>query len=338
MDHENVFPLEEIIRWTGDITGYGLTSERKKIIDLIRETLDALRVQESVDNLRRWRIYSHNGCITLPREIGVAEKYKIGEEIGPVRGLAYEFLGFVRSVDCEHFKTDLRLTGEFATFYDLPSSGARVAAQSIDQFECSKDWDKRPYIQVQGKDLKGREVFTNLDTGKMDQGERVYISLPNENPQYSRNIFASPLSGVRLVNAPLNVKFVWCNAENYGDKPYEVGPLATYDAGDEIPSFRRYYIPGISHRGCHQIEVLGKLRMPPLIYNNELIRGFDSFVLRSMISANWYRSQNDLNSANLNASLSVGQLRKSNEVKTGNETDNLAPFKATCAANFPKMY
>lgn len=342
MSTESVFPLDQVIRWAGEIAGKGITEDREKLIDLIRETLDVLYQQESVENLRKWCIYSCSGCITLPREIGSPEKYKVGEEVGPVRGKAYEFLGHVRTVDCENFKSDLRYLGEFPIYLDLPKSGGRVAAQSIDHFECDRDWNKRPYLLVQGKDLDKNEVYTNLNTGeqnqgKTDQGERVYIAPPGVNPAYSRTIF-SEISSVRLVNAPLNIRFVWCNSKAWQEHPYEVGPLATYDAGDEFPGFRRYFIPGISTNCCMKIEILGKLRMPFLRYDNELIRGFDSFTLRSMLSANHYRGKNDINAATLNSNLAMGQLRQKNEISGNKDTDTFAPFIPTCAAKFPQTY
>lgn len=337
MSTESIFPLEQVIRWTAEITGWGVTENRDKIIDLIRETLDVLYKQESQENLRKWCITSCNGCITLPREIGSAEKYKIGEHVGPIRNKAYEFLGFVRTVDCEHFKSDLRYLGEFPTQFDLPKCGARVAAQSIDYFECDRDIEKRPYIIVQGKDTSKNEIFTNLNDGKMDQGERVYISPPGISPTYSRATF-SEISSVRIVNAELNVRFVWCRVTESGELPFEVGPLAAFDAGDEIPGFKKYTIPGISANCCQQIEILGKLRQPALRYNNELIRGLDSFIIRTMLAANYNRGTKDLSAATLNSNLAMGQLRKSNENVGNKDTDTFAPFIPTCAAKFPQTY
>ena len=342
MSGESVFALDKVIQWASEITGKGATENREALIDLIRETLDVLYQQESVENYRKWCLYTCNGCITLPREIGSAEKYKIGEEVGSVRGKYYEFLGYVRTTDCEHFKDDLRYLGEFPIYYDLPKHGARVAAQSIDHFECSRDWDKRPYLIVQGKDLEKKEVFTNLNTGDQnqgitDQGERIYLAEPGKNPAYSRTIF-SEISSVRIVNAPLNIRFVWCNSSAWQEHPHEVGPLATYDAGDEFPGFRRYFIPGVSKTCCLKIDILGKLRMPALRYDNELIRGFDSFTLRGMLSANHYRGKNDINAATFNSNLATGQLRKKNENIGNKDTDMFAPFIPTSAAKFPQTY
>lgn len=342
MSTESIFPLDQVLRWASDITGLGVTENREKLIDIIRETLDVLYRQESIENLRKWCITSCNGCITLPREIGTPEKYKIGEEVHSVRNKAYEFLGFVRTSDCENYKSDLRYLGEYPIQFDLPKCGGRVAAQSKDYFECDRDWNKRPYLIVQGKDLEKNEVFTNLNTGeqnqgKTDQGERVYISNPDTQPEYSRTIF-SEISSVRIVNAPLNIRFVWCNSSAWGEPPYEVGPLATFDAGDEFSGFRRYFIPGVNTSCCYTIEILGKLRLPSLRYNNELIRGFDSFTIRSMVSANFFRGKNDLNAATLNSNLAMGQLRQKNEILGNKDTDMFAPFIPTCAAKFPQTY
>lgn len=342
MGIESAFPLDQVLRWASDITGKGITENREQLIDIIRETLDVLYQKESVENLRKWCVTTCNGCITLPREIGTPEKYKVGEEVGPVRGKAYEFQGFVRTADCENYKTDLRYLGEYPTQLDLPKCGGRVAAQSIDYFECDRDINKRPYVLVQGKNLEKREIFTDLNSGEqnkgiMDQGERVYISAPGVTPEYSRTVF-SEISSVRIVNAPLNIRFVWCNSRAWGEQPYEVGPLALFDAGDELPGFRRYFIPGIATTCCYTVEILGKLRMPLLRYNNELIRGFDSFTIRSMISANFFRGKNDLNAATLNSNLAMGQLRQKNEIVGNKETDSFAPFIPTCAGKFPQTY
>ena len=337
MSTESVFPLSQVIEWAADITNLGIHANRDKLIDLIRETFDVLHQQESTENLRSWRVYSCNGCITLPREVGIPEKYKIGEDVGAVRGRPYEYLGFARTADLEHLKKDLRYLGEFPTFFDLPKKGGRVAAGSAIPFECSREWNKKPYLLVQGKDHEKNEVFTHQPDGTVDQGERVYIGQPGENPAYTRTIF-SEISSVRLVNTSMHITFVWCNTREWAEPPYEVGLLAHYEPSDEIPGFRRYFIPGVSSTCCYSIEIFGKLRKPALKYDNEMIRGFDSFTIRSMLSANYYRGKNDLNAATLNSNLAMGQLRKQNEVTDNKDTDSFAPFIPTSGAKFPQTY
>lgn len=327
---EKAFPLDTVIRWASEITGKAPKSDRHKLIDIIRESLESLHNEESLTNLRKWCVYSCGCTITMPKELGTPFKYKIGSAVGPVRNIPYEFLGYVHGDSISSgFRDDLAYAGESPTFFDLPVQGGRVAARSLERFT-----GNTPYIIVQGDDIYGREVFT-VNEGVTDVGERIYISPVDQSPSYSKTIFRR-INSVRLVNSELNVQLVWCNTKNYGDTPYEIGLLSYYDPGEELPSFKRYSLP-IATSDCLTVEVLGHLKQPELRYDNELIRGFDSGAIKNMIRANFYKDKNDINGAQFNASLAIGSIKKKNEKHSPN-ADMIAVDLATCAKSFPEVY
>lgn len=331
---EHAFTLDQVVTWASHISGLGVKADRAKLIDLIRESIDALLNEESNENLRAWSIPSIGGLVVLPKEISVPAKYKVCGAVGPVKNLYYQFKGYVRR-DCEGYREDLQFRSESPILFDLPVQGGRLAAKAIDFFEYDCDKNKCPYLLVQGKDLKNRDIFTPYD-GKVDVGERIYISQPSESPAYSINVFKE-ITSVRVVNAQLNIQFVWCNTAAYGSTPFEFGILAQYDAGDEFPKFRRFEIPGISKSTSFNVDILGSLAKPNLKYDNELIRGFDSNTIRSMIRANYYRGNNEISGATFNSNIAVSAIRKQNE-RQNPDTQQFTVDIPTSAGKFPQTY
>lgn len=346
MGTEAAFPLETVLRWASNISGKGIKSDRDKLIDLVRESLEALFNEETVENLRRWTIFSSGSFITAPKELAEPLKYKIGHKVGPIRDKAYEFLGYARN-DSTGYQTNFSYVGEYATYFDLPIQGGRVAARSLDYFDytkydssnlackttCSKD--EPPYLLVQGTDINDKVVYSPHD-GTLDVGERIYITPPDQAPTYSRTIFKK-ISSVRVVNAQLNIQLVWCNTHYFGATPYEFGLLANYDPGDSFPTFRRYSFPLHDTSCCYALEVLGQLKQPALVYDNELIRGFDSGAIQNMIRANDLKSKNDIGGAQFNSGLAMTSIRKKNERLAPN-TDAIPVHVPTSAGGFKNVY
>lgn len=332
MGTEVAFPLETVLRWAANISGKGVKSDREKLIDLIRESLEALFNEESVENLRRWRIYSSGGFITAPKELAEPLKYKIGCKVGPIRDKAYEFLGYARN-DSTGYQANFTYVGEYATYFDLPIQGGRLAARSLDYYDCTVK--PAPYLLVQGVDINDKTVYSPHD-GKLDVGERIYITPPDQAPTYSKTIFKK-VTSVRIVNAQLNIQLVWCNTHFFGATPYEFGLLANYDPGDSFPTFRRYSFPVGDSSCCYALEVLGQLRQPALVYDNELIRGFDSGAIQNMIRANDLKAKNDIGGAQFNSGLAMTSIRKKNERLAPN-TDAIPVHVPTSAGKFKNVY
>lgn len=328
---EKAFPLETVLRWASEITGKPAKSDRNRLVDIIRESLESLHNEESLENLRKWCVYSCGCLITMPKELGIPYKYKVGNAVGPVRQKPYEFLGYARDDSLDPgYRQDLAYAGTASTFFDLPAQGGRVAARALERFTSGS-----PYLVVQGDDIYGNEVFTPNAEGKLDVGEIVPVSTVDQAPSYSKTIFRR-IKSVRIVNSQLNIQFVWCNAKNYGDIPYELGLLSFYDPGEEYPSFSRYALP-VETNDCLTVEVLGQLKQPALLYDNELIRGFDSGAIKNMIRANYFKDKNDIQGAQFNASLAVSSIRKKNE-KVNTNGDLIAVDPALSAKSFPEVY
>lgn len=328
---DKAFSLEQVLRWAAKTTGLSVRTQREDLIDIIRASLEALTNEESVDTIRKWCIFSSGCYLTLPKELQDPTKYKLCGKSGPVRSRLYEFMGYVREDDVEGFSSDLRYVGTFPTFFELPSQGGRVAARSLEMFAGGDP----PYIVVQGEDMLGNVVYTPTPDGNVDIGERIYISQPNKAPIYSNTKFKR-ITSVRIVNAEINIQFIWCNVAAEGQAPHEMGLLSYYDAGEEYPTFRRYKLP-VTGEDSYRVEILGHLKQPSLRYDNELIRGFDSGVIQDMIRANYYKSKNDLDGARFNSSLAVSSIRKRNEKLIPN-SDLIDVDVETCAGSFKVVF
>lgn len=330
---DSSFPLSEVLRWASSITGKTVSRDRDVLIDLIRETIDVLHAEESLENLRKWCIPSCGCIVTIPKEMEAPVKYRIGNKVGPVRNFTYQFHGYARK-DCTGYNSDLRYSKESPIFFDLPAHGARVAARALEFFSPDCKPKDRPYLIVQGRNTAGQLVTHTTEHGTSDVGERVYLSQPDVSPEYSEQVFKE-ITSVRVVG-DINSMLVWCNTTEYGRAPTEYGLLATYDRGDEFPSFRRYELPPVVDASCcYEIEVLGHIRKPVLKFDNELVRGYDANTLRSMLRAKWAQASNDINAATFNASLAVGSLRKQNE-RQQVESDNIHIFAPTAPGYFPR--
>lgn len=326
---EVAFSLGKILKWASDITGKGLRADRENLIDLVREALEALSSEQSLEDVRKWCIPSCGCLVTIPREMADPIKYRVGDKTGPVRDQFYEFKGTAPK-DCPDMKTDLKFQGTSPIFFDLPTQGGRVAARSLNTFAP----EATPVLLVQGKDIYGREVF-HTHEGKTDVGERVAIAQPSDAPEYSKTIFKE-ITSVRIIDAELNIQLIWCNAKEYGQTPFEMGLLAFYDPGEEMPCFRRYSFPAMDCSCCYNVEILGNLRIPELRYDNELIRGFSSNAIRNMIRAVYYSTKNDINGATFHSGLARTNIRRNNEKKSKN-TDLLDFFAPTSGGSFEGM-
>lgn len=333
---ENAFPLESVLRWAASITGKGVGSDRSLLLDIIKESLEALYREESVQNIRRWCLPTCGCSITAPKEMAEPIKYKIGNKVGVIRTKAYEFQGYVRN-DVEGYSSDLYYQGEFPTYFDIPSGAAHVAARALEDLHTLDRGKDGPYLVVQGLNATGNIVYARRKDGEMGVGEIVPIVGPNESPLASYNQF-SKITSVEIKNSSYNVHFMWAKNVVNASTASSFGLLAYYDPGEDLPSFRRYSIPSLQNADCcYEVEVLAKLRVPELKYDNELIRGFDSGTIRNMIRANYLKSKNDIQGATFNSNLAMGAIRKDNEKRHRNG-DEIPVNIATSAGKFPQIF
>lgn len=323
------FPLEQVLDWASRITGRGVRSDRSQLTDIVREALEALVVEQPLDSVRKWCVPSCGCLVSMPKEMGHPLKYKVCDKIGPVRNQFYEFRGFEQK-DCLEYRADLKFEKESPLFFELPTKGARVAARSLEKFTGGN----KPQLLVQGRDIYGKEVF-HVEDGSTDVGELVSIAQPHESPIYSKTIFKS-ISSVRILNAELNVQFIWCDVEEWGQSPKQMGLLAFYEPSDEYPVFKKYSFPMMDCSCCYNVEILAEIKCPPLKYQNELIRGFSSNAIKNMIRAIHHSEKNDIQGATFHSNLAKTNIRKNNERKN-QDTDQLNFFVPTSGGGFESV-
>lgn len=320
---QSSFTVKEVLEWANEISGKG-KPEQLKI--LVREVLEELHNEESVESIRKWCLCSCGCSVTIPNEMQSPTKYKIECQVGQVRDTAYQFRGQVRKDECDNYRQDLEYIGEFPTYYDLPREGAYVAARSLSAF---KKGEKEPYILVQGKDMNDQEVYSPQE-GETALGVRVPIAEPHKAPIKS-DVKFSKITDTSVHNACLNVQIVWCDQGRSG-------LLSFLSPGETRGCFRRYSLGGcIDGSCCYKLEVLGHLAIPSLKYDNQLIVGFDSSVIRSMLRSKVFQAGNEISGAQFNSSVAMSSLRKKNERSSKKSTDSLNVKIETSACNFPSL-
>lgn len=333
MSVEKVFTLEQVIRWAAEITGKGIRSNRDYLIDLVRETLEVLENQESMENLRKWCVCSCGCSFTAPNEMGQPLKYKLGNKVGPVRSKAYEFRGYQRKDNCDLFSEDIRYLGEFPTYYDGPKDCPfRLSAIALDQFGANE----APYLIVQAEDEAGNPVVTKDEDGKTTLGVKVPIARPYDQPIYSQEKITKIID-VQVMDCSIRTNLMWVKAD-WGKLPSEFGLLSCYSPGQSRGCFQRYSInERLDEDCCYQVEILGRLALPNFKFDNELIIGFDSSSIRSMLRAKRAQSENDIQVATFNSNIAMSNLKKMNERKL-KDTDTFHVSEPASAGKFPKVY
>jgi len=335
---EKRFSLKEVLRWAAEITGKGVNSNKEYLTDIVRETLEVLENEESVENLRKWCVCSCGCNFTVPNDMGQPLKYKLGKKVGPVRGKAYEFRGYERKDNCDAFSEDIKLLGEFPTFYEGPTDCPfRLSAVSIDPIPKGEE----RVVIVQAEDEGGKEITSVVVDEKTGEektilGIEVKIADTHTSPVYTERV-VTKIKEVQIPDCDIRFNLMWVKAD-WGDLPKEFGLLGCYAPGEHRGCFRRYSInENLSEDCCYEVEILARLALPKFKFDNEVISGFDSSTIRSMIRAKHYQTENDINSATFNSNVAMANLKKSNQRKL-KDVDDFQVFIPMSASKFPKVY
>ena len=227
----------------------------------VLEAVQRLLHRGAHGNLRKWVFCLSNGCFTAPADMEVPIKVKIDGYPERVWSKWYEFYD-VHNADFSStdFKSGLiEEVNVYFTAYDIPVSGARVAAIPLESEAASA------YIVVQGEDVLGRDVYTMCD-GCRIHGEKLLIS--REEPVFSRTAF-SKITGIEKTPTCNYVRLYW--QEVVANQVAGRGFLAEYKPAETHPSFRRFRVPAAASNCSVKVTVLGRVRDIDYRHNNDVL-------------------------------------------------------------------
>lgn len=228
-------------------------------VDLfIRSVLEYLLYSSAYQDLRKFTFVACKGVFTIPQEIEAIQKVKIDGEVGNVWDKWFEF-NSSKFLDGDCLPPDEALFEEpnyYSTIYDLPAGGSHVG--TIGTCEEADD----AYLIVQGKDLTGREIFTN-HKGAQISGE--YLKIQKGVLRYTQVKFGE-ITGVVKSKTNGYVQLYSYNTSTECKKF-----LSDYSPLEEKPSYRRYKLTSRKCCPYQKVSVLARIRLKEKYAPNDKI-------------------------------------------------------------------
>lgn len=244
-----------------------------RVIEYINEAQQRLLPQGKwVGTVQRMRFCTYARCLTMPRQVETIEAYSTDGTPGSIETDWYEFLSTGPGrMDCDDTWSHVMVPrGMACAFDDIAGDNSRIFVQS-DQPE-----DASATIILLGYDSAHKWVRTSQG-GVMADGEVVAINNVGVN---TTTIWQA--GGLAKVIKPITVGNVglWESDLDTG----VLRPLALYEPDEEIPNYRRYFLPEVScgtsttNCGCNVtnttavcVEALAKMAFIPARLDNDFL-------------------------------------------------------------------
>jgi hypothetical protein len=275
-------------------------------------------------NLRTFSFCAQKGCITIPYELEVPIKIRIGDRVGTVWDKWFDYHSSKDMYDCMPAdKAIVEDPNYYPTVYDIPfAAGARIGALAT----CQEDADS--YIIVQGLDATGREIITTNYKGEQIVGE--YLRLTKGQLKYTANSFAQ-LTGI--VKTPTNgyVQLFWVSPSNNLK-----GFLADYSPLETAPSYRRFRLTAPWCTETVKVSILGRIRLRAAYTDNDYIP-FDNVYALNLagqeINANYNRAPDLAIAANKQLVNNIDLENEYKRVQNGQPMEVFVPLSGGAIKN-----
>lgn len=275
-------------------------------------------------NLRTFCFCAQKGCITIPFELEVPLKVRIGDRIGSVWDKWFDYHSSKEMYDClPADKSLIEDPNEYPTVYDIPIyEGTRIGALAV----CDEDQDA--HIIVQGLDATGREIVTQNYKGEQIVGE--YLRLAKGQIKYTMVAFAK-ITGIVKTQTKGYVQLLWVSPSRNLK-----GFLADYSPLETAPSYRRFRLTAPWCNESAKVEILGRIRLRTAYTDNDYIP-FDNIYTLNLagqeINSNFNRAPDLAVAANKQL---VNQIDLENEykrVQNGQPMEVFLPLSAGAIKN-----
>lgn len=247
----------------------GLRANDSRVVDYINRSIERLLPKGKwVGTIIRYRICINADCITWPRQIETIEAFAIEGRPRNVRNGWFEFLesgqGILKSTSNNGNQLVDRGDGH-VTFDDITAGSWGYVRIYTDLPESSGK-----YITILGYDENGNWIRT-LDGTEYIDGLKVAIQTSPATITTTTQKF-SRITGVIKSLTNGNVRLYEFNGTS------NVRALAIYEPDEELPSYRRSYVPGLRNINqgtgdCQKasVEIAGKLRYIPVSKENDFL-------------------------------------------------------------------
>lgn len=232
------------------------------------------RVTERLINEGKWKgtvqtfrvCVPAGACMTWPREMETIEAIALCRTPQPIRSAWYEFNeGGPGVIDEDSCFDGLIDRGEAPAFDEVTGTNKKLAVF------CDRTEGTGKYINLQFYNAQGQWV-TSTFNGAVIDGEKVAI--PSTAGTYNYTTSVCKPGGLIRVQKDVTLGVV--RLYSYDTTNGALKPLAYYQPDEEVPVYRRSFIPALENDACdqHQVTVRAKLRFIPA-------RTAESFVMIS---------------------------------------------------------
>lgn len=245
------------------------TTDLVRVLDYLNRAVErALYEGKWKGTVQTFRIcVDSSGCIVWPREIETIEAIGICHSGVPIRTEWYEFNengpGIIDDENsCLNALVD---RGEAPAFDEVVGANKKIAVIP----ERTEGTGK--FINLQFYDENGQWA-TSAYNGEVIDGEQIAIPATAG----ARNLTTAIVKPGGLMRVKKDLTLGLVRLYEYDTITTALKPLAYYQADEEVPTYRRSLIPGLSNSSCEQqrVTVRAKLRFIPC-------RTLESFVMIS---------------------------------------------------------
>lgn len=243
-------------------------------------------------SLKKWRVYSRNNTIALPRDLALILKVKINDAVSPVHSLWYEFYDQLapREFDnCGNWQAGLiQEVDTFPTVYDISCSGGYVLAEIGKRCKEAKN----VYTIIQGISADtGEDVYTTHKS-ELIHGER--LDLVSGVAKRTRTRFKS-ITSITKSETDDYVKY-YQQADKVVGTPTLLALLAPKET---VGEFRRAKILSqkCDKNNCYKIDILGRVNILSDYHDNDIIPVTDLSAIETIAQAKQASTGNNLQAA-----------------------------------------
>lgn len=260
----------EVLAKYADTAGKNSSSE--DVATFVRTVLDYMLNSGAYGSMRRFTFQAVNGVITVPYELETPEKIKIDNDVGTVKDRWFEWYPSHDGILKDCYSAEESLTEDpnyYPTVYDLPVGGSCVAVIGT-TFE-----DDDAHVLVQGKDVTGREIFTDY---KGEQITGIRLDIKRGQAIYSPIVFGE-ITAVIKTRTKGYVQLVAYD-KNTQKKTF----LSDYSPFEELPRYRRFRLK----KPCNsvaKVTILGRIRLKDYYSDADIIPFDNRYALTVAASA-----------------------------------------------------
>lgn len=285
----------------------GVCNSNTKVVTLLNEAQERLlnRADKPVGSLAKMRICAGtSGCLTWPRQVRTIEAFAVCSTPGVVRSEWFEFLGYPNGIGLQNEDnmpgTMLLDRGTSCAFDDVIATVAaprKICAIADNIADVGKKITLRYY------DSNGNKKYSSIG-GVVQEGEQLTLispvpAFPGNAVFTSSNVMTGGLYHVVKEVTQYPIRLYETSAA-----PAIVKLLALYEPSEEVPIYRRSFIPGFQNMGaCPDAETVSctanklltayvKLQHVPVVVDNDPLVIGNLAALKLMVMAILREEQN----------------------------------------------